>query len=421
MADKLIVTGGEPLKGSVTVGGRKNSAVAVIPTTLLASGKSTVENLPNISDVQVYAEILQELGARVDFRGQSVSVDTSTLNGNIQAPYDLVKQMRASYYLLGVLLARYGRAEVALPGGCDIGLRPIDQHIKGFRALGAEVEIKHGVVTARAEKLVGTHIYLDVVSVGATINIMLAASLAEGVTVIENAAKESHIVDVASYINAAGGRVQGAGTDVIKVYGVEELTGTTHAIIPDEIEAATFLIAAAATNGDIKVENVIPSHLQSVGSKLQEAGVTVIEEDEAVRAISNGRPQALTIKTLPYPGFPTDAQQPMTTMLTVAQGTSLVTESIWESRFKYTDELKRMGAEIRVEGRTAIIDGIDGLSAAPVKAGNLRAAAALVIAGCMADGMTEVFGVEHLDRGYEDAVGKFRNLGAQIERVPTSD
>lgn len=419
---KLVVTGGSRLEGRVRAGGRKNSAVAILPATLLVEGPSTIENIPLIQDVSVYCDILRALGARVTtVPGNGLEcpravIDPSGLRWQ-PPPQELVKRLRASYYLLGVLLAKYGRAEVTFPGGCDIGSRPIDQHIKGFTALGASVKVEHGVVMAEATKLVGSSIYLDVVSVGATVNIMLAATLAEGRTIIENAAKEPHVVDLANYLNAAGANVKGAGTDIIKITGVKRLTGVTHSIIPDEIEAATYMIAAAATKGDVVVENVIPKHLESVSAKLAETGATVEENGDYLRVVGNGRPRPVTVKTLPYPGFPTDAQQQLTAMLCVAAGTSNVTETVFEGRFKHINELKRMGAQITVEGRTAIVQGVGHLTGAAVKATDLRAGAALVVAGLMAEGETEISDIEHIDRGYERAVEKLSTIGAGLRRV----
>lgn len=414
---RLLIRGGRPLRGRVRVAGRKNAAVAVIPAALLGHGPSVLENLPAIGDVRTYAELLQSLGAEV--RMDAPGRWRLAANGLTRArpPYALAKRMRASYYLLGALLARYGEAEVPLPGGCDIGFRPIDQHLKGLRALGATVTIEHGVVRVSASRLRGAEIYLDTVSVGATINLMLAASLAEGTTVIENAARESHVVDVANYLNAMGARVAGAGTDVIKIHGVPRLTGAEHAIIPDEIEAATYMIAAAATGGEVLVENVIPKHLEPVSAKLREAGMVVEENGDSVLVRGTGRPRAVNVKTLPYPGFPTDAQQPMTALLSVASGTSMVTETIWDGRFKHVDELKRMGTNIRVEGRTAVIEGVERLSGAPVQATDLRAGAALVIAALTAEGVSEIAGCHHIDRGYERIEEKLRALGADINRV----
>ncbi|HEY3314707.1 MAG TPA: UDP-N-acetylglucosamine 1-carboxyvinyltransferase [Bacillota bacterium] len=416
---KVVITGGRRLHGRVRVGGRKNSVVAVIPATLLAEGASHIENLPAIGDVSVYADILKSMGLSVRQDRDSMSIDPTGLVAGITPPRELAQRLRASYYLLGVLLARFGEAEVALPGGCDIGLRPIDQHIKGFRALGAEATIEHGVVRVSAPHgLTGAQVYLDVVSVGATINIMLAATLADGTTTIENAAKEPHIVDLADYLNSCGAKIQGAGTDVIRIRGVKSLSGCVHAVIPDEIEAATFMIAAAATRGDVLIDNVIPKHLDPITAKLVEAGAEVTQNGDSIRVtMSRPRPRAVNVKTLPYPGFPTDAQQPMSVLLSVAEGTSFVTESIWEGRFKHVDELKRMGTNIRVEGRMAIIEGVPKLMGAPVRATDLRAGAALIIAGLMAEGQTEISGIEHVDRGYERLSDKFRALGAKIARM----
>ncbi len=417
---KLIVHGGHRLEGAVRAGGRKNSAVAVIPAALLCDGPSSLENLPAIDDVGVYSQLLEALGARLQPRperngGLTLTIDPRGVRRTV-ADHDLGKRLRASYYLLGVLLARFGEAEVPLPGGCDIGLRPIDQHLKGLSALGAQVRIEHGAIRARATRLEGTTIYLDVISVGATIQLMLAATLAAGVTIIENAAREPHVVDLANFLNAAGARVQGAGTDVIKIRGVSRLSGATHAIIPDEIEAATYMIAAAATRGDVVVENVIPKHLDPVTAKLQEAGVTVEENGDYVRVRADRRPRAVHVKTLPYPGFPTDAQQPFTVLLSLAEGTSIVTETVWEGRFRHVEELKRMGTLIRVEGRTAIVEGVERLTGAAVRASDLRARAALMVAGLAAEGTTEISGIEHIDRGYERAVDKLRGLGARLVR-----
>lgn len=414
---KLIINGRSRLYGRVRVGGRKNSAVAVLPAVLLADGPSVLENIPNISDANTYLEILRHMGVTVDRIGPNrYRLDPSTLSNPVPPP-DLVKKMRASYYLLGAMLGRFGEGETALPGGCDIGQRPIDQHIKGFRALGADVTIENGKIKVRASRLVGAPIYLDVVSVGATVNIMLAAVLAEGTTVIENAAKEPHIVDLANYLNAMGARIVGAGTDVIKIRGVKRLTGATHAIIPDEIEAATFMIATVACGGDVIVENVITRHLDPVTAKLREAGAEIEENGDWIRIRATRRPQAVNVKTLPYPGFPTDAQQPMTAMLSIARGTSIVTDSIWEARFKHVDELQRMGTKIKVEGRTAIIHGVEGLTGAHVRATDLRAGAAMVVAGLVAEGRTVISGIEHLDRGYEAMETKLQQLGADLKRV----
>ncbi len=415
---ELLIHGGNPLNGDLVIGGRKNSAVAVVPASILAAGTSTLENLPAIGDVSTYTEILARLGAKVDGpAGGVLQVDASNMRPE-GAPMDMVKRIRASYYLLGALLGRFRYARVGLPGGCDIGQRPIDQHLKGFRALGAEVSIDHGEVVAQADALVGTHIYLDIASVGATINIMLAATLAEGTTVLENCAKEPHIVDVASFLNAMGARVVGAGTDTIKIRGVKELRPARHAIIPDEIEAATYAIAVAATRGDVTLVNVVPKHLDSVSAKLREAGIIVEENGDWIRIIAPERPRAITVKTLPYPGFPTDAMPPMMSLLSLASGTSVISEGVYESRFKHVDELQRMGTNIRVEGRSAVIEGVEQLNGAPVQATNLRAGASLVVAGLAAQGRTYLGGVEHVERGYEHLEEKLRSIGAKIERTP---
>jgi len=415
---RVLIAGGRPLSGRVRAGGRKNSALAVIPATLLADGPSVIENVPQITDVVSYLDILRTLGAKVRWLGEStVEIDPTGLRP-LRVPDEFCRQLRASYYMVSVLLARHGRAEVPLPGGDDIGQRPIDQHIKGLRALGADVAVEHGIIHGEATTLKGASIYLDVVSVGATINLMLAATLAEGTTLIENAAKESHVADVANYLNAAGARIQGAGTDVIRVRGVPRLHGTRHAIIPDDIEAATYMIGALSTGGEVIVENVIPKHLDPVTAKLAETGATVIENGDWIRVRSNGRPRPVNVRTLPYPGYPTDAQPPLAAMLACAAGTSIITDNVWDGRFKYVDELNRMGANIRVEGRTAIIEGVECLTGAPVRAYDLRAGAALIVAGLSARGLTEVVGVEHVQRGYEQLVRKWAGLGADIRLLP---
>lgn len=415
--EKFIIRGGIPLRGKVKISGAKNAAVAAIPAALLAEDEVVLENLPMINDVRVFADIIQYMGAGVSLTDDGVMRINPHINPANLPPYDLIKKLRASYYLLGVLLAKYGEATISMPGGCDIGTRPIDQHIKGFQAMGARIDIEHGMIKARAKQLVGAPIYLDVVSVGATINIMLAASMAKGTTIIENAAKEPHIVDIANFINAMGGNVKGAGTDVIKVTGVEHLHGCTHMVIPDQIEAGTFMIAAAAAGGDVIIDNIIPKHLDPITAKLVEAGATVEENGDHVRVISDGSLNQMNIKTLPYPGFPTDLQQPMTSLLTIARGTSIITETVWESRFKHVDELKRMGANIKVEGSSAIIQGVKELSGAPVKATDLRAGAAMVIAGLIARGETEISCIHHIDRGYESIEKKLKEIGADIVRI----
>jgi UDP-N-acetylglucosamine 1-carboxyvinyltransferase len=416
--EKIVINGCKPLKGDVYISGAKNAAVAVVPAALLIDGICRIENLPNIRDTQVLEQTLEQLGADVSFEDKNtIIIDSSKVNSYI-APYEMIKSMRASYYLICALLGRFGKAEVALPGGCDFGYRPMDQHIKGFEAMGATVKVEQGMVKLYADKLVGSQIYLDVVSVGATINLMLAAVKAEGTTIIENAAKEPHIVDTANFLNAAGANIKGAGTDVIKIKGVSHLKGSCiHLIIPDMVEAGTFMIAAAATGGDVTVRNIIPKHMESLTAKLIEMNVNVIEGEDWIRVISKDKFTKANIKTLPYPGFATDLHPPITVLLCMADGNSTVTESIWPTRFQYVDELKRMGAKIKVDGNAAFIEGPCHLTGAPVKAIDLRAGAAAVIAGLAADGTTEVSNVKYIDRGYEDFVVKLQNLGADIKRV----
>jgi UDP-N-acetylglucosamine 1-carboxyvinyltransferase len=419
--DKLVIKGGNPLFGSVEISGAKNAAVAILPASILASsGICTIDNIPNIEDVNCLERIIESLGCKVVRDSNSVMIDSTTLN-NVDANTEDVRKMRASYYLIGALLSRFKKARVELPGGCPIGVRPIDQHIKGFEALGARVVINHGCVVVEADRLIGTNIFFDVVSVGATINVMLAATLAEGTTTLENVAKEPHVVDVANFLNSMGANVKGAGTDVIRITGVKELKGCTYSVIPDQIEAGTFMIAAAATKGKITIENVIPKHLESISAKLAEMGAEVVESGDSITVSSTGKLKGVNVKTQPYPGFPTDVQQPLSTLLCIAKGRSNVTESIWESRFKHVDELKKMGANIKVEGRTAMIDGVDKLTGATVVATDLRAGAAMVIAGLIAEGTTEVLDIEHIDRGYPNIENKFRNLGADICRVSYGD
>lgn len=414
---KFIIKGQKALQGEVTISGAKNAAVAVIPATLLVDDLCRIENVPDIKDVRVLEDTLVKLGAKVSFEDENtILVDSGNVNTHI-ASYEMIKSMRASYYLLGALLGRFGKAEVALPGGCDFGFRPMDQHIKGFEAMGAEVKIEHGVIKAKAEKLVGSQIYLDVVSVGATINLMIAASKAEGITTIENAAKEPHVVDVANFLNAMGANIRGAGTDVIKIKGVEKLSGgITHSIIPDMVEAGTFMIAAAATKGDVVVKNIIPKHMESLSAKLTEMNVDLEIGDDWIRVIGKDDIQKANIKTLPYPGFPTDLHPPITVLLCLAEGISTVAEGIWPLRFQYVDELKRMGAQIRVEGSTAVIEGPSRLTGAPVSASDLRAGAAVVIAGLAAEGCTTVHNIKYIDRGYEQFADKLTALGADITR-----
>ncbi|MGE5703746.1 MAG: UDP-N-acetylglucosamine 1-carboxyvinyltransferase [Clostridia bacterium] len=413
--DKLIISGGKVLNGTVTVSGAKNSAVALIPAALLADGPVVIENLPRIQDVQIYFDLLKEMGADVLFEEDWMEIDARPLQP-AYLPNGRVKKLRASYYLWGAMLGKFGEARVGLPGGCDLGPRPVDLHIKGFEALGAKVENQNGVMTIKADKLKGARIYLDLVSVGATINIMLAAAKAEGLTVIENAAREPEIVDVATLLNNMGANIKGAGTDIIRIQGVERLHGCRHTIIPDRIEAGTYMIAAAATKGTITLENVIPKHLESVTAKLREIGVIVEEDGDSIRVIGQEQYRPVDVKTNPYPGFPTDLQQPITALLTQAKGVSIVTDNIYGARFRHVDELRRMGASIKVEGRSAVIEGGKPQMGAKVIASDLRAGAALVIAGLATNGITELDGLEHIDRGYENLVEKLRSLGASIIR-----
>jgi UDP-N-acetylglucosamine 1-carboxyvinyltransferase len=417
--DKFVINGGNPLKGEVTISGAKNAAVAIIPAAILCDGVCRIENIPQISDVTNCLRILYEMGASVKtVDAHTIEINSKHIHSHI-VPHEMAKRMRASYYLIGALLGKFNRASVAMPGGCDLGPRPIDQHLKGFEALGAEISLKDGMISVEADRLVGNQIYLDVVSVGATINIMIAAAKARGLTVIENAAKEPHIVDLANFLNSMGADVRGAGTDVIKIRGVETLKSTTYSIIPDQIEAGTFMVAAAATGGDVLINNVIPKHLESISNKLIEAGVEVTEYDEAVRVRRVGPLQKCIVKTMPHPGFPTDMQPQIGTLLAVAEGTSIVSEGIWDNRFRYTEQLARMGANIQVNGKVAVIQGVEKLSGAPVRANDLRAGAAMMIAGLMAEGVTEIEDIHYIERGYENVVDKFRALGADIKRITT--
>ncbi|MCY7564744.1 UDP-N-acetylglucosamine 1-carboxyvinyltransferase [Bacillus safensis] len=419
--EKLNIAGGDPLRGIVHISGAKNSAVALIPATILADSPVTIEGLPHISDIDTLRDLLEEIGGKVTFeKGEMVVNPVSMIS--MPLPNGKVKKLRASYYLMGAMLGRFKQAVIGLPGGCHLGPRPIDQHIKGFEALGAEVTNEQGAIYLRAEKLVGARIYLDVVSVGATINIMLAAVLAEGKTVIENAAKEPEIIDVATLLASMGAKIKGAGTDVIRIEGVESLHGCKHSIIPDRIEAGTFLIAGAAMGDEVVLDNVIPTHLESITAKLREMGFTIETSNDQMLIV--GRNEGLKpvdIKTLVYPGFPTDLQQPMTALLTKAKGTSVVTDTIYSARFKHIDELRRMGANMKVEGRSAIITGQTQLQGAKVKASDLRAGACLVVAGLMADGVTEITGLEHIDRGYSLLEKKLEGLGATIWREKLND
>ena len=416
--EKLVIKGPTQLKGEVHINGAKNAAVAILPATLLIDGICTIENLPNISDVKISCEILEKLGAKINWNSMnSVTIDTRHIN-TTTAPLDLTSKFRASYYIIGSMLSRMGEIEVGMPGGCKLGARPIDQHIKGFELLGAEVNVGNGTIHAKANKLVGTSIYMDIVSVGATINVMLASVLAEGTTTIDNAAKEPHIVDVANFLNTMGADIRGAGTDIIKINGVKKLTGNcTYSVVPDQIEAGTFMLAAVATKGDLLIKNCITKHLDSITAKILEVGGQVEDYGDSLRVYCNKRPLKANIKTLPYPGFPTDLQPQMGVVLSLADGTSIINESIWESRFQYTQELNKMGADIMAQGKTAIFQGVDHLSGAPVYSSDLRAGAALIIAGTAANGITEVYNLEHIDRGYENIEEKFRAIGANIERI----
>ena len=416
--ETLIINGGGTLRGSVEINGAKNAAVAILPAAVLASkSKCVIDNIPDIEDVHCLERILLDLGCSVKKTSKNVlEIDATDIN-TVNACTEDVRRMRASYYFIGSLLARFKKAKVELPGGCPIGVRPIDQHIKGFEALGAKVTIEHGAVLVEAESLKAANIFFDVVSVGATINVMIAATMAEGTTVLENVAKEPHVVDVANFLNSMGADIKGAGTDVIRIKGVNELVGCNYSVIPDQIEAGTFMIAAAATKGDVTITNIIPKHLESISAKLIEMGAIVEEGDDSVRVTVDNELRGVNVKTAPYPGFPTDVQQPMSVLLSVTKGRSLVTESIWENRHKHTDELKKMGAMIKVEGRTAIIDGVENLEGAKVIATDLRAGAAMVIAGLIANGETEIVDIEHIDRGYPHIEEKFRSLGADIRRV----
>ena len=416
--EKLVITGGTPLKGEVQISGAKNAAVAILPATLLIDGICTINNLPNISDVKIYCDILEQIGAVIHWNSPNeITIDTRNITST-EAPIELTRKFRASYYLLGSLLGRLGTATVGMPGGCKLGARPIDQHIKGFELLGATVNTEQGKISATAKKLTGASIYMDISSVGATINVMLSAVLAEGITIIDNAAKEPHIVDVANFLNTMGANIKGAGTDTIKITGVEKLTGnSTYSVVPDQIEAGTFMVAAIASKGDITLKNCITKHLESITAKICEVGGFVEDYGDSIRVYCSKRPGKANIKTLPYPGFPTDMQSQMGVLLSIASGTSIINESIWESRFQYTEELNKMGAKITAQGKTAIFEGVDHLQGAPVYASDLRAAAALVIAGVIANGQTEVYNLKYLDRGYENIEQKFRELGAKIERI----
>ena len=421
---KYLIHGGNLLHGTIHISGAKNAAVAIIPAALLVDGVCRIENVPQISDVTLILQILRELGANVRVLNRSaVEVDCSHIR-NRQVPYELARRIRASYYLVGALLSRFGWAEVPLPGGCDLGGRPVDQHIKGFVAMGAEVDVRNGLIYARVPngaRLSGGQVYLDIVSVGATMNIMLAATLADGMTVIENAAKEPHIVDLANFLNSMGADIRGAGTDVIKIRGVERLKGGSYSIIPDQIEAGTYMAALAAAGGELIIQNVIPKHLDCITAKLAEMGVEVEELDDAVRLRREGPMGRVNVKTMPYPGFPTDMQPQIAAALCVAQGTSVLTEGVWDNRYRYVDEFRRMGARIQVDGKVAVIEGVEHLTGAPVHACDLRAGAAMIIAGLAARGTTEIDGIHHIERGYETIVEKLASVGADIQIINVPD
>ena len=415
--EQYIIKGGNPLVGEVEIGGAKNAALGILAAAIMTDETVLIDNMPDVNDTNVMLEAIAGIGATVQrLDSHTVKINGSTI-GDLNIEYDYIKKIRASYYLLGALLGKYRRAEVALPGGCNIGSRPIDQHLKGFRALGADVDIEHGKIVAEAEQLKGTHLYFDVVTVGATINVMMAAALADGVTIMENVAKEPHVVDVANFLNSMGANIRGAGTDVIKIRGVKALHKTEYSIIPDQIEAGTFMFAAAATQGDVTVKNVIPKHLDATISKLIDIGCEVQESDDAVRVVANGRLRCTQVKTLPYPGYPTDMQPQIGVTLALAKGTSTITESIFENRFKYLDELARMGANIKIEGNSAIIEGVEKLSGARISAPDLRAGAALCIAGLATDGITIIDDMKYIQRGYARFEEKLQSLGGVIEKV----
>ena len=415
--EQYIIKGGNPLVGEVNIGGAKNAALGILAAAVMSNENVFIENMPNVNDTNILLQAISSIGANVErVDGNTVKINGANIN-SLCIDDSFIRKIRASYYLLGALLGKYKKAQVALPGGCAIGSRPIDQHIKGFRALGAKVSIENGMIVAEADRLVGAHIYFDVVTVGATINVMMAAAMAEGRTVLENAAKEPHIVDVANFLNSMGADIKGAGTDVIRIRGVHRLKGAEYAIIPDQIEAGTFMCAAVATKGDITVKNVIPKHLESITAKLLEMGARIEESDDAVRVVATRRCHPTNIKTLPYPGFPTDMQPQILIALGLSDGTSIVTESIFENRFKYVDELARMGSNIKVEGNTAFVTGVGEYRGAKVTAPDLRAGAALVIAGLAAEGFTTVDDIHYIQRGYENFEGKLRSLGGMIERV----
>ena len=419
--EHYIIKGGNPLVGDVTIGGAKNAALGILAASIMTDEDVLIDNLPDVRDINVMLEAIQEIGASVHrIDRHTVKINAGNIR-EVSVDDEYIRRIRASYYFIGALLGKYKSAQVPLPGGCNIGSRPIDQHIKGFRALGADVQIEGGAVIAHAIDLVASHIYLDVVSVGATINIMMAAAMAEGQTILENAAKEPHIVDLANFLNSMGADIMGAGTDVIKVRGVQRLRGGSYSIIPDQIEAGTYMVAAAATGGDVLVKNVIPKHLEAITEKLEKAGAEVTEYDDSIRVTREGELSKVNLKTMPHPGFPTDMQPQMTALLSMANGTSIVTEGVWDNRFRYVDELRRMGAQIQVDGKVAVVEGVPRLTAAPVRAVDLRAGAAVLIAAMAAHGVTEIEDIEHIERGYENIVEKLEALGANIRKVVLPD
>jgi len=413
--EKFIINGGHKLNGDIYISGAKNAAVAILPAAILADGPCILENVPMINDVSVCLKILSEMGADVKMLNKStIQIDARHIRDTV-VPYEKARLFRASYYFMGALLTKFNHAKVSMPGGCALGDRPIDQHLKCFKALGANYSIESGIVEITADRLYGTQIYFDKITVGATINAMLAAVKVDGLTILENAAKEPHIVDLANFLNSMGAEIMGAGTDVIKIRGVKKLTGTQYAIIPDQIEAGTYMVAAAAAGGDVTIRNVIPKHLEPISSKLEKMGVIIEEHDDSLRIIGSNRPyERMNLKTMPHPGFPTDMQPQFAALLTLSNGTSIITESIYEDRFRYVDELRRMGADISVDGKVAVIEGVDKLTGAPVKAADLRAGAALIIAGLCAKGVTEIEDIFHIERGYEDLAAKLRAIGADI-------
>ncbi len=421
--EKFVVHGPCRLQGEVTISGAKNAAVAILPATLLVKGKCHLENVPNISDIRAYCKILESLGSKIEYISENeMIIDNSEVNSAL-ASYDLTSKFRASYYLLGALIGRFDKVQIGLPGGCKLGARPIDQHIKAFKKLGAKVIVRNGnVYASKTEPLQGANIFFDVVSVGSTMNAILAATLSEGVTTIENVAKEPHIVDLANFLNSMGAKIKGAGTDTIKITGVKELSQkSSYSIIPDQIETGTFMVAAAATKGDVLINNCIPKHMEPITAKLIEAGATIEESESSIRVKMDKKPTSISVKTMPYPGFPTDMQPQMSLLLTLGDSTGTIVETIWESRFQYTDELNKMGADITAHGSTAIFKGVDKLYGAPVKAHDLRAGAAMIIAGLIAEGQTEISDIHHILRGYENIIDKFAKLGAKIDYVKTED